>query len=83
MTDYNLPSQSAGILIDWSEIRRHRWYAVLNDTIGGYAVSNVNKPVSKLEYRRGEVEVACFVTQDDAEHIADLHNRWINQQRGG
>lgn len=56
------------------------WYPVVDDTIGGAALSNVNKPVSGLDFRTGEVTVAHFMTLDHAEYIATLHNRQLAAQ---
>ena len=55
-----------------------RWYPVVDDTIGGYAVSPWDLPVSGLDTRSGgQFTVAHFADRDVAEHIADLHNSWL------
>lgn len=55
------------------------WYAVVDDTIGGYAISNVNEPVSQLNPYEGKFEFANFVKQEIAEHVANLHNKWYRE----
>lgn len=85
MTDYNFPEprDENGAKVDMEAIRRSRWYAVVDDTIGGYAVSNVDKPVSEHDWRKGQIGVACFMDRQDAEHIAELHNEWLARQQSG
>lgn len=43
---------------------------------------NVDAPPSQLNWREyeatGHREIATFVSQEDAEHIAMLHNRWVD-----
>lgn len=51
------------------------WFAKPNDTIGGWCVMPVDEPPSY-----GVPEVADFITQELAEHIAKLHNEWLAQQ---
>jgi hypothetical protein len=47
------------------------WYEVVNDMIGGLAVSPNNKPCSQLDTRNGEGTVADLLNADaDATHIA-------------
>lgn len=62
-----------------ADFMRMRWYPVVDDTIGGYAVSPWDLPVSGLDTRRsgGQFTVAHFAVQAVAEHIADLHNAWL------
>lgn len=51
------------------------WYPIVNDLIGGWAVVNVEKlQVSDLDRKAGEVEIASFISERIARHIADLHN---------
>lgn len=52
-----------------------RWYVQVDDLIGGWCVTNVNKPPSQLNWEIGEYEVASFVLEDVARHIAHLHNQ--------
>lgn len=52
------------------QLRRERWFAVLDDTVGGWAVANVNKPVSEHDHRKREVSVGDFLSDNYAHHIA-------------
>ncbi len=54
---------------------RHRWYAMPNDLIGGYCVMPVDEYPSQ-----GVPEVADFTSRELAEHIANLHNEWLERQ---
>lgn len=56
------------------------WYPVVDDCIGGYAVSNVDKPVSGHDHDAGEGAIADFVDERVAKHIAELHNAWLDGQ---
>ncbi len=58
------------------ELMECRWYAVLNDLIGGYSVATVDKPDSMHNVYEGDFEVGTFMTREAAQHIADLHNNW-------
>ena len=49
------------------------WYAQPNDVIGGWCVMTVNKPPGEAKVQ----EVADFVTEEAARHVADIHNRWL------
>lgn len=57
-----------------------KWYPIINDVVGGYAVSNLDEPVSEHDLRkegnpekRGYV-IADFMTEDDAKVVAHLLN---------
>jgi hypothetical protein len=50
------------------------WYATINDLIGGWSVSNVDKPASLRDHREGDVAVADFMEKRCARHIVSLHN---------
>ncbi len=56
------------------ELLAQRWYVVVNDVVGGWSVSNVDKPISQQDPKNGEWEIADFVTRDEAEAIAAEHN---------
>lgn len=65
-----------------AELLQVPWYAVVNDTVGGFSLSNVDKPTSALDYRQGEVEIAWGVdTRAIAQHIADLHNAFLETEQ--
>lgn len=54
-----------------------RWYAVVNDLVGGWAVSTIDKPLSQLDPTASEGELADFCSEEIARHIAELHNAWV------
>ncbi|QKW15355.1 hypothetical protein [Verrucosispora sp. NA02020] len=60
MSDYNERALSA------------RWTAVVNDEIGGWAVSIDGRTPAD-----GGVMAADGLTREVAEHIANLHNQWL------
>jgi hypothetical protein len=52
-----------------------RWYPVADDTIGGWAIANIDLPVSQLDTRGGKhFTVGDFLSEDIARHICELHN---------
>lgn len=53
-----------------------RWYAVEDDLIGGWCVMPV-----PLQPSYGYPEVGSFLSKDIAEHITDLHNMDLHDQR--
>ncbi|MEV0214273.1 hypothetical protein [Micromonospora sp. NPDC050695] len=56
-----------------------RWTAVLNDDIGGWAVSiNGLGPLDG-----GRMAADLVMTRELAEHIADVHNQWLARQNMG
>lgn len=60
------------------DVLEQRWYSVVDDTIGGYAVANVNKPSSEID-TRGQVEreIMWGVLKTVADHVVELHNDWL------
>lgn len=60
----------------FEEMTYCRWYAVVDNLIGGYAISNVNKTTADMNHLEGEYEVASFMDQATAEHMVMLHNKW-------
>jgi hypothetical protein len=53
------------------------WYAVANDMIGGWCVvSRHPAPPST-----GNIEVASFIDELFAIHIAALHNTWLTEAK--
>lgn len=56
--------------------RAFRWYAVVNDLIGGWCIHTADVPCSELRYldHDDHREIATFTSQADAEYIAALHN---------
>lgn len=59
-----------------TEVLNCRWYAVIDDTIGGWAISNVDQSVADLNPYEGRFELGSFLTEVEARHIADVHNDW-------
>lgn len=55
------------------------WYAVPNDLIGGWSVSNVDKPASQINVYHSQFELGTFMDRRVAEHIVNLHNKWWNR----
>lgn len=55
-----------------------RWYAVVDDVVGGWAVATVNAPVSEfLGHGEGRAVADGFWDAGHAQHVADLHNDWL------
>lgn len=59
------------------------WFAVSDDTIGGWAVATRNQPVSQHGFNNDTVSLAHFTDENLARHIAYLHNRWLVNTRTG
>jgi hypothetical protein len=59
--------------------RLMRWYAVVDDVTGGWAVATVDAPVSGfLGYGEGRAIADGIWEQELAEHIANRHNEWMD-----
>jgi hypothetical protein len=54
-----------------------RWRAQENNVIGGWCVTPADDPRTPAD---GVYEFADFLTRDMAEHIANLHNAWLETQ---
>jgi len=54
------------------------WYPVLDDTIGGYAISNVRLPVSEHDWTKGHMLIGSFLRESTARHICELHNATLH-----
>jgi hypothetical protein len=55
-----------------------KWYAIVNDMIGGWAVGTVDKSTSEYDNRPGSTDgriIADFVNEEDAKEICRLHNQ--------
>ncbi|MFG2046158.1 hypothetical protein ACGFIW_01840 [Micromonospora sp. NPDC048935] len=62
-----------------AEALNARWAAVVNDEIGGWAVSiNGAGPLNG-----GRMAVDLVMTREIAEHIAAVHNQWLARQNMG
>ena len=51
-----------------------KFYAVVNDLIGGYDISLWNKPVSEHHITHGEYTIGSFISEEWAEKIAHALN---------
>lgn len=52
-----------------------RWQAAEDTTIGGWCV----QPEGSSPTHEGGLELASFMTEELAEHIAYLHNEWLER----
>ena len=52
------------------EVTKVKYYAVVNDTIGGWDVSEYDKPIS--QHTRKERSIAWGLTESDARRVAEL-----------
>lgn len=50
------------------------WYVVVNDLVGGFAVSHIDKPLSEQNFQDGEGDLFDSVTRELADYIVGLHN---------
>lgn len=57
------------------------WYAVENDLIGGWSLTNADRPCSQLVREDGEHEIASFVEERMARHMAAIHNGFIEDRQ--
>lgn len=51
-----------------------RWFVVINDVVGGWSVSNVDKPLSEQDHSKGEFELFECWDKDSAQYIVALHH---------
>jgi hypothetical protein len=58
------------------DVLRVPWFAVPNDLIGGWCVCDRPSPPSA-----GGIEIADFVSEETAGHIAFLHNLWLAEAK--
>jgi hypothetical protein len=55
-----------------------KWYAAVDDVVGGWAVAPVNEPVSAfLGYGDGRAVADGFFEKEHADHVVELHNDWL------
>lgn len=57
-----------------------KWYVVVDDLVGGWAITNVDRPMSDRSYCRpytGRAIADGFWDRDHAQHVVDLHNTWL------
>lgn len=55
-----------------------RWYPVVDDTVGGYAISNVQISVSQQDWAQGHVLIGSFLRESTATHICQIHNATLH-----
>lgn len=53
------------------------WYVVVDDLVGGWAITTADTPTSQINPWNGEFEVGVFMLKEAAEHIVKLHNDWL------
>lgn len=56
-----------------TEVMFRKWYVQLNDLIGGWCIMPIDQPPSS-----GCFEIADFLSRSHAQHIAELHNAWLD-----
>lgn len=54
-----------------------QWYAVINDLVGGWAISTVDKPLAEHDFSK-DLVVGDFLTEEIARYIVNLHNALIS-----
>ncbi len=55
-----------------------KWYAVVDDVVGGWAVATVNLPVSRFMGNGfGRTVADGFWEKEHADHVVELHNEWL------
>jgi hypothetical protein len=64
-----------------ADVMDARWYAMLDDMIGGWCVMNADKSPSESNFVSGEWQVVRFTSKGIAQHIANLHNDWLDAGR--
>lgn len=64
-----------------NDLMTQRWYPVEDDVVGGYCVSNVDKPVSEQDPVSLGDTIVCwgFQNQELARHVALLHNKTLGE----
>jgi hypothetical protein len=70
--------------VDIEGMMKVKWYAKINDLIGGWCVMTMDAtPAEADEITGGTVmcEVGCFMDERIAVHVADMHNRWLFGQQ--
>lgn len=62
------------------------WFAHPNDLIGGWSVMNCDRRLGEINWDDNpnqDHEVASFTEEQDARHIARLHNEWLANKESG
>lgn len=63
------------------DVLTERWYAVVNDLVGGWCVATVDMPLSEFGSSSTATFVGDFLTEGIARHVADLHNASLEVAR--
>lgn len=62
-----------------SPFLEQRWYVLVDDLVGGYAIANVDKKrVSALDWRQSESTIGEFISEELATYIVKMHNHWLD-----
>jgi len=58
----------------------HKWYTVVNDLVGGWSITLIDKPMSQHNPSvPGDGEIADFVDEETARYICELHNNALGR----
>lgn len=57
------------------------WFVIIDDTVGGKAIGNADKPLSQYKPEQGEIIVAHWINESFAGHMVMLHNVWLAERR--
>jgi hypothetical protein len=58
-----------------SPFLEQRWYVLVDDLVGGYAIANVDKKrVSALDWRQSEITIGEFFSEELATYVVKMHN---------
>jgi hypothetical protein len=60
------------------EVLSVRWYVVVNDLVGGFSISHINKPLSEQNRRQGEGELFDSATEVLARYVVGMHNAHLD-----
>lgn len=60
-----------------ARVMQKKWFPVVDDLIGGWAISTVDKPESERTVTNGEDGVANFITEELARYVCGMHNRTL------
>lgn len=58
-----------------ADILDQRWYIVIDDQVGGYAIANVDKDyTSELDWTQGDTTIGEFISEEVALFIVKQQN---------
>lgn len=61
----------------FEQVRGQRWFAQLDDLVGGAIVATVDKPASSIDYEAGDRVLAWGIWAHTADHLVRLHNNYL------